>query len=95
MKEIGERVGAILDGDEKQVRFFGYGVRVEDEVPVGAGGMGELLVEMGRKNPTILLDSGEKVYGCECWWGSEEKIKKSIGSREVVIVTPAEARKME
>jgi hypothetical protein len=28
------------------------------------------------------------VFGIECWWGSEQKIRDSINGREVVIVPP-------
>lgn len=38
------------------------------------------------KNPRIKLDSGKTVWGCQCWWGTEEKVLASIGSRQVVIV---------
>ena len=86
MVAIGERCGAIQSADEKTVHLFGYGVRIEDEVPTGAGGMGEMLVEDGVRNPCILLDSGERVYGCESWWASEAKVKEWIGDREVVMV---------
>lgn len=37
-------------------------------------------------NPRIRLDNGSVVWGCQCWWGPEEKVKESIGGREVVIV---------
>ena len=93
--KIGERVGAILSGNDTEVRFFGYGIRIEDEIPNGAGGLGELLVETQTTNPTILLDSGEKVYGCECWWGTETGIKNMIGDRKIIMVTLSESRKKE
>ncbi len=31
-----------------------------------------------RRNPKIRLDNGKIVWGCECWWGSEEEVKKQI-----------------
>lgn len=91
--QVGERAGAILSGGEETINLIGYGVRVEDEIPVGAGGLGPILVDMGRANPTILLDSGEKVYGCECWWGSEDQVKKMCEGHKIVQVTLAESRK--
>lgn len=45
-----------------------------------------------RTNPKLLLDSGKVVWGFECWWGSEEKIRDSIGSRRVVDVDIDEVR---
>ena len=29
-------------------------------------------------NPRLKLDNGEVVWGCECWWGSEAKIKDMV-----------------
>jgi hypothetical protein len=29
------------------------------------------------KNPKIELDSGETIWGCECWWGPEDEFKAS------------------
>jgi len=37
-------------------------------------------------NPRIKLDSGSVVWGCQCWWASEEDVKKSVGDRKVEIV---------
>lgn len=78
MTSINERVGAILGANENEVEFLGYGVYVGDFVPTEAGGMGKMLAEMEIPNPKIVLDSGKVVYGCECWWGSEESVKKKI-----------------
>lgn len=97
-KRVGDRVGAILGGNNTTVRFFGYGVRVEDEIPAAAAGwMAEALREEGITNPCILLDSGERVYGCECWWGSEATIRAKVQAWEeagvkIVMVTVKEAR---
>lgn len=81
MSEINSRVGAIRDADSKEVRLFGYGVYLGDEVhPV-----------LKFPNPKIKLDDGSVVWGCECWWAGEEETKKIIGSRKVVSV-PAPKR---
>jgi hypothetical protein len=107
--EVGERVGAIAsidkDKDKTICRFFGYGKYAGEEVPFEAGGwMAQNLVERNVKNPKIKLDSGEFIYGCECWWGSEETIKKKVeGCDEVEMIDPntyraealANARKSE
>lgn len=74
---IGTRVGAISSADSDQVNLLGYGVY-----------QGELVSPEGFPNPCILLDSGVTVWGYQCWWGSEEKVKASIGNRKVVEVTP-------
>lgn len=76
MVNKGDRVGAISSADETQVKIFGFGVYDGRIVHP----------ELGIPNPRITLDSGEVVWGCECWWGAEAKIKASIGDRETVIV---------
>jgi hypothetical protein len=45
-------------------------------------------MNFGIPNPTIKLDTGKTVYGCECWWGSESKVKEMIGDRIVLLVDP-------
>ncbi len=95
MRNKGDRVGAIQKADEKTetVWFFGYGTYEGDEIPPeNVKLFGISLFELGLKNPKIILDSGKIVWGCECWWGGEETVKKSIGDRNVIIVDPDEAR---
>ena len=82
--EKGSRVGAIKSATDTAVKFYGYGVYEGDEVPpIEVGGV---LSEVGIPNPKITLDNGGVVWGCQCWWGSEEKVKKMIGNREVEMV---------
>ena len=84
MTQIGDRVGAIQKANDKTVYLYGYGIYEGKTVPPeNAGGF-----NIGIPNPTTKLDSGETVYGCECWWGPEEKIKGIIGNRKVIIVEP-------
>lgn len=81
-----------MDGDDQEVRVYGFGVRVADEIPTGAGGFGKIIEDLGHKNPCILLDNGKKVYGCECWWGPEEEIRSIITGRKIVVVDVEKAR---
>jgi hypothetical protein len=84
--QIGTRVGAICDADE-EVNLFGYGIYVGEEIPPkGVTFLGIDLNSIGRKNPKIVLDNGDIVWGCQCWWGPEEEIKQAIGGRKVNIV---------
>lgn len=85
MSRVGERVGAILGSNkDKGIDFLGYGVYEGDFVPEEAVGfMAEIAREQGHTNPRILLDSGSHVYGCECWWGNEEKIRKTLEGQKV------------
>jgi len=78
--EVGERVGAVLGVKDNVVEFLGYGVyEGEQKVSEDAVGMfAEMCRQMDRPNPCILLDSGKRVYGCECWWGTEEQIKPML-----------------
>ena len=82
--KVGDRVGAInglVEKDGKKVlEIFGFGTYIGEKVPEddNVKFFGISLKEIGRANPCILLDNGKKVYGCECWWGPEEKVKKAI-----------------
>ena len=84
MTKVGDRVGAMLSSRDGIVMMLGYGVRLEDEVPPDdIGWMGS---EIQLKNPCLQLDSGVKVYGCECWWGSEDSVKTRLEHCEIVNV---------
>jgi hypothetical protein len=95
---IGDRVGAVQSIKESVMYLFGYGVFEGDQVPHtnDVKFFGLSLKEYNRKNPCILLDSGERIYGCECWRGTEKEIKEyEEECREVIIVTPEEHRKLD
>ena len=47
-------------------------VEVTDEERAEAGTMVEQLTENGATTPKIVLDSGETVYGFQCWWSVED-----------------------
>ena len=38
------------------------------------------------QNPRITLDSGEVVWGAQCWWGTEAGVLEMIGGRRVEVV---------
>lgn len=84
------RVGAIMDADGVEVRLFGFGIYDGDEVPPETIKMFGAPVR--HRNPKIVLDNGKVVWGCECWWAPEEKIKKMIGNRIVKEVDIEEMR---
>lgn len=96
---VGERVGVIIGSEKKLVRVAGFGVRLPDCVPgpEAAGFMADILREMDRPNPCLLLDSGEKAWGCEVWWASEVRVREILdeataGGASVETVTMAAAR---
>lgn len=81
--KVGDRVGAIRSATPDTVELFGYGVYDGDiEHP-----------ELGFPNPRITLDDGSIVWGCECWWGPEERVKALIGGRQVITVEVRESAK--
>lgn len=51
---------------------------------------GVTLEQVQLRNPCITLDSGARVWGCECWWGGEEAVRRRIEASglEVVEVDP-------
>ena len=86
--EPGCRVGAILSAKGNVVRFLGYGVYEGDFDPEeGAdGSLAEAMRELGFKNPRIRLDDGRIVWGIQCWWSAEEKVRAMISGKEIVMV---------
>lgn len=91
---IKQRVGAIYKSDQDKVWLFGYGVYEGNEIPPpdpeGKRGMMQIIHEAKMPNPKILLDSGQFVWGCECWWAPELEVRKRIGDREVIMVKPGD-----
>jgi len=91
---IGTRVGAISHHDAGIVYLFGWGTYEGDFVPEEAcGDLAEMLREPGIPNPRIRLDSGQIVYGCECWWGPEETLRKKFAEHEFVDVDIDQVRR--
>ena len=95
--EIGNRVGAIFSAHGDTIEIFGFGLFKGDTVPPKVSlGFGPMLHTSNIDNPQILLDSGETVWGCECWWGSEDKIKQKIANyKNVITITVQEARQRQ
>ena len=83
MTRIGDRVIAIRNADKDKVYSFGPGIYEKDEDYTGPGPFGVMTYPC---NPKILLDNGKVVHGCQCWFGSMEKVTLAIGMREVVEV---------
>lgn len=78
---VGSRVIAILgaDPDTMVLRMLGEGVYVGNESPTSAAGwLAEAAVQHGLSNPKIVLDNGDTVWGCECWWGDVEGGRRTI-----------------
>ena len=91
--EIGERVSTIRNADVDTVYTFGLGVYEGDFIPdPSLRGIAGLLGEMKKSNPRIKLDSGEVVYGCECYWAPEAYLLNEFGTRRFVQVSIVEYR---
>jgi len=84
MREIGCRIGAVLEADDNTISLIGFGVYAGEEVP--PANVSPMLHEIGLKNPKLIMDDGQIAWGCECWWGNEEKVKQIIGGRKIVMV---------
>jgi len=83
----GERIGVYLHGGET---FFlvGYGTYGGDVVPpIWIENYGMNFAQEGKTNPMLVLDDGRIFWGCYCWWGPEEDIKRlAEGAEEIVDV---------
>jgi len=88
--ETGTRVTAILSAGRGIVKSFGDGVYAGDfKLPDDASGF-----NFGQDNPRIDLDNGKTVWGCECWWGPTEEIKKRFQDWKIETVDIDEYRKI-
>lgn len=78
------RVIAIRDANKEVINIYGYGEYVgREKCPY----LGDI------ENPKIVLDvddninSGQTVWGCECWWGELDKFEREMkGDRKIVFV---------
>lgn len=75
--EEGEKVIAVLNYDvqTKTINMIGEGTYVGDEIPDGAAGLASLV---RGTNPKIVLDDGQVVWGCECWWGAKADVQHDL-----------------
>ena len=77
----GDRIGAILSIKDGTVNLLGWGTYEGEEVP-------PIFSSVGIKNPKLKLDSGHIVWGYQCWWGDEERLKKELEGHTIVQVDP-------
>lgn len=97
MNKVGDRVGAISHTEGKIIYLFGYGIYEGNKVPEDSrvGMLGISFKDIGKNNPCIKLDNGKIVWGCECWWGSEEDIKKQVAKHKKAITIDIEQKRNE
>lgn len=88
----GARVVAVRDANDEEINIFGRGVyegEFDAPIAITAEEWAELkegLGELHITNPRIRLDSGDVVWGMQCWWGDEETFDKWIEGRKVNVV---------
>jgi hypothetical protein len=91
--EIGDRIGAILAADGPTAEFFGYGTYQGSDIPPpGVGLFGMDYHRLKFATPKLLLDNGDVVFGCECWWGREAKIRAMLDGKQVTVVRIGDVR---
>lgn len=44
----------------------------------------------GETNPKIQLDTGETVWGCQCWWSLKETSERELEDYQIINVTMEE-----
>lgn len=71
-------MGAFLSETNGVMSFIGFGVYEGDFFND----------KVGAPNPRIKLDSGETVWGYQCWWGAEKKVKDRMEKVTVIKVDP-------
>lgn len=91
---MSKRVYAVLGADRDRIQLIGFGEYTGDEVPSeeAAGPMAKAMHEVGIPNPKIVLDNGEVVWGCECWWGPEDEWSKIAEGKTIINVDMAAER---
>ena len=78
MTDTGTKVLCLHSVKNGVARFFGKGEYVGQRKPQP----NEKVFFMGHRVmwlvPCIELESGKRVYGCECWWGEESAVKEKL-----------------
>lgn len=94
MIKIGDRVGAYISNRDGAVEFLGYGVISDFDIPRdGVGYVCNAFIRENRKDAIILLDTGDVVCGCECFWSTEDAVKKTLDGQQIEVVYISDIRK--
>lgn len=96
--KVGDRVGAVSGNlPTGAVEIFGFGV-YEGEHPVDPLAVGMVAAihrAAGTTSPRIRLDSGETIYGCECWFDHEDRVRAKLSHFRTEEVSVADVRDAE
>ena len=88
---IGNRVIVIAGSDLSTVWLVGYGTYVGDDVPPFYVDEKKHIKKV--KTSKIELDSGQLVWGCECWWKLEQMSDRIIKKKKIVHVSVEQLRR--
>jgi hypothetical protein len=78
----GIRVGAMLSATADGLcNFLGFGVKTE-EVPPSE--VSDFHFKHQITNPKITLDSGDVVWGMQCWWGDESRFREKLSKYKTI-----------
>lgn len=80
-----KRVFAILNSTDTTIFLLGFGLYVGDEVPPPEVTFAGTPVRC--PNPKIVLDNGQVVWGCQCWFGDESRWPKFSKGKIVMYTT--------
>jgi hypothetical protein len=88
------RVAVVANAfDDETLYFIGYGVRGDLCVPPrGLGPLTDALNDDGAETPVIVLDSGEVLYGCECYYDDADAFDACVEGEFLESMTVAELR---
>ena len=88
-RKPGDRVGAVFSQKGATLYLLGYGVYAGKEVPppgqVKFWGVFDL-GEAGYTDRKLMLDDGQVVWGTECWWDSEARVKELEAAADQVVM---------
>ena len=94
---VGDRVLVLKSAskDKREAYVYGEGTYVGNLAPpLGTktpfGDVDESILAAGFKNPCIKLDDGRIVWGCQCWWGHPNSVRKQLAGYTEVLVDVGE-----
>ncbi len=90
----GDKIFAVTHGDDDNIYFLGFGVFEGEEIPEEGtvGMMASLLRMREQKNPKLVLDNGDSIWGCECYWGPADQFRSFANMRKIISTNVAEYR---
>lgn len=90
----GDRVFAATHADADSIYFLGFGKYEGDFVPSeDAVGTAAFILRMRKhENPKIVLDDGDEIFGCECYWGPADQLRSFASMRKIIQTTVSDFR---